>query len=74
MSGEVDLTFALLLAGLTQVKAGKLKAIGVTGKKRSQVLPNVPTIGETLPGYNVEAWARLTGARENAGGNRQFPQ
>lgn len=59
MSGEVELTFSPLLAGLTQVKAGKLKAIAVTGSKRSQVLPNVPTIGETLRGYNVEAWYGL---------------
>ena len=59
MSGEVELTFSPLVAGLTQVKAGKLKAIAVTGAKRSQVLPNVPTIGETLPGYSVEAWYGL---------------
>ena len=59
MSGETELTFSPLVAGLTQVKAGKLKAIAVTGAKRSPVLPNVPTIGETLPGYKVEAWYGL---------------
>jgi tripartite-type tricarboxylate transporter receptor subunit TctC len=56
MSGEVEATFSPLVAGLTQVKAGKLKPVALTGKKRSAVLPNVPTIGETLPGYSVEAW------------------
>ena len=56
MSGEVDATFSPLVAGLTQVKAGKLKAIAVTGAKRSQVLPNVPAIAETLPGYAIDAW------------------
>ena len=59
MSGETELTFSPLVAGLTQVKAGRLKAIAVTGAKRSPVLPNVPTIGETLPGYKVEAWYGL---------------
>ena len=59
MSGEVEATFSPLVAGLTQVKAGKLKAVALTGKKRSPVLPNVPTIGETLPGYSVEAWYGL---------------
>jgi len=59
MSGEVEATFSPLVAGLTQVKAGKLKAIALTGRKRSPVLPNVPTIGETLPGYGVEAWYGL---------------
>jgi tripartite-type tricarboxylate transporter receptor subunit TctC len=59
MSGEVEATFSPLVAGLTQVKAGKLKPLALTGKKRSAVLPNVPTIGETLPGYSVEAWYGL---------------
>ena len=59
MSGEVEATFSPLVAGLTQVKAGKLKPVALTGKKRSPVLPNVPTIGETLPGYSVEAWYGL---------------
>jgi tripartite-type tricarboxylate transporter receptor subunit TctC len=59
MSGEVELTFSPLLAGVPQVKAGKLKALGVTGARRTPVLPNVPTIGETLRGYKVEAWYGL---------------
>jgi tripartite-type tricarboxylate transporter receptor subunit TctC len=59
MSGEVEATFSPLVAGLTQVKAGKLKPLALTGKKRSAVLPNVPTIGETLAGYSVEAWYGL---------------
>jgi tripartite-type tricarboxylate transporter receptor subunit TctC len=59
MSGEVEATFAPLVAGLTQVKAGKLKAVALTGKKRSPVLPEVPTVGETIAGYSVEAWYGL---------------
>ncbi len=59
MSGEVQLTFSPLLAGVPQVKAGKVKAIAVTGAKRALVLPSVPTIAETLPGYLVEAWYGL---------------
>jgi tripartite-type tricarboxylate transporter receptor subunit TctC len=59
ISGEVHLTFTPLLAGIPQVRAGKLRAIGVTSAKRSSALPEVPAIGETLPGYEVSAWYGL---------------
>jgi tripartite-type tricarboxylate transporter receptor subunit TctC len=72
MSGEVEATFSPLVAGLTQVKAGKLKPIALTGKKRSPVLPNVPTIGETLPGYSVEAWYGLMVPAKTPTGIVQF--
>lgn len=39
-----------------QVKTGKLKAIAVTGAKRASILPNVPTVAETLPGFEVNVW------------------
>jgi tripartite-type tricarboxylate transporter receptor subunit TctC len=45
-----------VLAAIPQVKAGRLKAIGVTGAQRSQAVPDIPTIGETLKGYDVPVW------------------
>jgi tripartite-type tricarboxylate transporter receptor subunit TctC len=50
---------ASTFAGIPQVRAGKLRAIGVTSAKRSSALPEVPAIGETLPGYEVSAWYGL---------------
>jgi tripartite-type tricarboxylate transporter receptor subunit TctC len=56
MSGEVQMFIMSPLIAVPQVKAGKLRAIGVTGLKRSPALPDVPTIAETLPGYENITW------------------
>jgi tripartite-type tricarboxylate transporter receptor subunit TctC len=56
LQNEVQISMLPILAAIPQVKAGRLKAIGVTGAKRSQAVPDVPTIGETLKGYEVPVW------------------
>ena len=56
MSGEVQMFIMSPLVAVPQVKAGKLRAIGVTGLKRSPALPDVPPIAETLPGYENITW------------------
>ena len=56
LQGEVQISMLPVLAAIPQVKAGRLKAIGVTGAKRSQAVPDIPTIGETLTGYDVPVW------------------
>jgi tripartite-type tricarboxylate transporter receptor subunit TctC len=57
ISGQVDMSFPVLAAALPHVQAGKLKAIGVTGPRRSPLMPNVPTIAESgVPKYNFETW------------------
>lgn len=56
LGGRVDLMFDFLSSSLTQIKGKKLKALGVTGPKRSPLLPDVPTIAEGgVPGYEVYA-------------------
>lgn len=57
MAGQVDMSFPVLSAALPNIQAGKLKALGVTGPKRSSLLPNVPTIAEAgVPKYSFETW------------------
>jgi tripartite-type tricarboxylate transporter receptor subunit TctC len=56
LSGEVQVFIISPLVGLPHVNAGKLRAIGVTGLKRSPALPDVPAVAETLPGFESVVW------------------
>jgi len=56
IADEIQLTFAVFPAGKPHVDTGRLRAIGVTMAKRAPGLPDVPTIGETLPGYDTFGW------------------
>ena len=60
ISGQVDMSFPNLPIAWPQVKAGNLRALGVTTAKRSAAAPNVPTIAEGgLPGYDMATWYGL---------------
>jgi tripartite-type tricarboxylate transporter receptor subunit TctC len=59
LAGNVDIMFDNLGVSLPMVKAGKLKLLGVATAKRLADLPDVPTIGETLPGFSSAAWYAL---------------
>jgi tripartite-type tricarboxylate transporter receptor subunit TctC len=56
LPGRVQLLFDNLPGSIEHIKAGRLRALGVTAAKRSDALPDVPTIGETVPGYEVSVW------------------
>ena len=57
MGGQAQLMFNVLPSALPQIKAGKLKVLAVTGKTRSESLPDVPTMIEAgLPGYSATTW------------------
>lgn len=56
VAGTCDIMFDNLGVSLQQVKAGKLKLLGVASAKRLASLPNVPAIAETLPGFEAWAW------------------
>jgi tripartite-type tricarboxylate transporter receptor subunit TctC len=59
LGGQVQVIFAPLVEVLQQVRAEKLRALGITTATRSPQLPDVPTIAETLPGYEVRLWNGL---------------
>ncbi|ALM83372.1 tripartite tricarboxylate transporter substrate binding protein [Bordetella sp. N] len=57
MSGQVQLCFPVLAAAQGQIQGGKIRALGVTGTKRSALMPDVPTIAEAgLPNYSFDTW------------------
>lgn len=56
LGGEVVMTFAAIGGAVPHVRANRLRAVGVTGAKRSAALPGVPAIGETLSGFEVTQW------------------
>ncbi len=57
MSGQIQVSFAPFPAAVPQIKAGRVRVLGVTSAQRSPVLPEVPTIAESgLPGYSAATW------------------
>ncbi len=62
IGGHVDMAVITVSMGAQQIKAGTLRAIGLSTPKRSSVLPEVPTLAEGgLPNYNFDSWAILIG-------------
>ena len=68
ISGQVQVMFGTMPATLPQVKAGKLRALGVSGAKRSAAAPEVPTIAETgVPGFEVLNWYGIVAPSKTPG-------
>lgn len=61
LGGQLDLMFISLVTGAEHVRAGTLRAYGVTSAQRLQAFPDVPAIGETVPGFESTAWFGVFG-------------
>ena len=56
IAGQVQVMFGTLPSSIEHIRAGKLRALAVTTAARSDALPDVPTVGEFVPGYEASAW------------------
>lgn len=56
IGGQVQAQFDVIATALPHIKSGKTRALGVSSVKRSTILPEMPTIAETVPGFNMVGW------------------
>jgi tripartite-type tricarboxylate transporter receptor subunit TctC len=63
MSGQIQLIFSGLTGMIPHHKANRVRGIAVTSVKRNAAVPDLPTVGESLPGYESVSWAAILGQR-----------
>jgi tripartite-type tricarboxylate transporter receptor subunit TctC len=56
IAGQVQVAFDTMPTSIEHIRAGKLRALAVTTRSRSEALPNLPTVGDFLPGFEASAW------------------
>ena len=61
MSGQTDVTMLPIAESMPYVRDGRLRSLGQTGAKRSSIAPDMPTIGESVPGYSSTTWYMVLG-------------
>src|SRR5262249_40314497 len=57
LAGQVQVSFPTMPASIEHIRTGKLRALAVTTATRSEMLPDVPTVGESVPGYEASTWS-----------------
>ena len=63
LSGQVQVLFEALPASIEHIKAGTLRGLAVTTSSRSPALPDLPAVGELVPGYEASGWNRMLAAK-----------
>jgi len=69
LAGQVQVVFDNIPGSIGHIRSGKVRALGVTGSKRVAAIPDVPTIGETVPGYEVSIWYGIAALLEDQSGD-----
>jgi tripartite-type tricarboxylate transporter receptor subunit TctC len=65
-SGRIPVMFDVVPSNLESIKAGRVRALAVTTASRIDVLPDVPTLGEFLPGYETSSWQGIGAPRNTS--------
>ena len=74
IAGQVQVMFDVTPTALPQIKGGKLRALGATTAKRLDALPDLPTIGETVKGYEAAAWIGIGAPKGTPPGDHRGAQ
>src|SRR5262249_34299722 len=56
IGGQVQVMFDTVVGSIEHIRGGRLRALAVTGAARSDVLPDIPTVGDFVPGYESSGW------------------
>src|SRR5262249_39053935 len=63
LGGQVQVYFGTLSGSIEYIRTGRLRALAVTTATRSEMLPDVPTVGEFVPGYEASTWSGVGGPK-----------
>jgi tripartite-type tricarboxylate transporter receptor subunit TctC len=67
LGGQVQVTFGSVPSSIEHIRTGKLRALAITTATRSEVLPDIPTMGDFLPGYEASNWLGIAAPRNTRG-------
>src|SRR5262245_30858988 len=66
LGGQIQVTFTDMAASIEYIRAGRLRALAVTTAMRSEALPDIPTVGDFVPGFEASQWVGLSAPKNTA--------
>ena len=74
IAGEVQAMFDTLSTSIEHIKAGRLRALGVTSAQRTEALPDTPALSEVVPGYEATSWQGFGAPKDTPAADRRKAQ